>query len=204
MSEPDRTTAHATDTAHVAEGLALLTQQLRGKPVTEALLTTWLTQVQEIEDALWELYALTITTSEDHALDQLGVILGMPRPEGMADAAYRLVLDAVVIALRSSGTGDEILRAMRALIGSYSFAFTETFPASVLLEPDTTPAVPTAVMLAVLRRVKSGGVGLQVVDVPSGDTFAFSSYIDADEADASRGWSTTAGLVGGKLVGVMS
>ena len=143
-------------------------------------------------------------SAEVVALDQLGVILGQPRPADMLDAPYRLVLSAVVIALRSSGTGDELLNATRALLGSWDFTFTETFPAAGLIEPDAAPSVPSAVMVAILRRVKSGGVGLQLIDVPSGDLFSFSSVDGEPETDAAHGFSDTGGSVGGALVGVMT
>lgn len=204
MTEPSRITEHTHDAAHVAEGLALLVQALRGKPVIEALLSTWLDQVQEIEDALWSLYGLGIDDSSDAALDQLGEVLGHQRPDGLSDALYRRVLHAVVIALRSSGTGPDLLAAMRALVGSWGFTLSEVYPATVLLEPTDAPDVPTLSMLGVLRRVRSAGVGLQLVDVPTGDTFNFSADPELSGTDAGRGFSTTAGLVGGQLVGMVT
>ena len=204
MTEPSRITAHAHDTAHAAEGLALLTSALRGKPVMTALLTSWLDEVQAVEDALWSLYGLGIDESSDAALDQLGVVLGHPRPDGLSDALYRRVLHAVVIALRSSGTGDEILRATHALLDSWDFTMVEAFPATVIVEPESALEIPARSILGVLRRVRSGGVGLQVLDVPEGDTFNFSDDPELSGTDAGRGFSTTAGLVGGQLVGMVT
>ena len=203
MSEPTRILAHARDAAHVAEGLALVITQLRGKAAFEAVLSSWLTQVQAVEDALWGLYALAIDNSSAHALDQLGALLGQPRPTSLGDVPYRKVLHAATIALTSSGTGDELLAAMRALVGSWDFTMTLAFPATALFEPDEASDVPAAVMASVLRRVKSGGVGLQVVDVPSGDVFAFAAG-EVPETDADTGFSDTGGLVGGQLVGVVT
>lgn len=204
MTEPNRITEHTHDAAHVEEGLALLVQALRGKPVIEALLSTWLDQAQEVEDALWSLYGLGIDNSSDAALDQLGVVLGHQRPDGLSDSLYRRVLHAVVIALRSSGTGPDLLAAMHALVGSWDFTLEEVYPATVLLEPTDAPDVPTLTMLGVLRRVRSAGVGLQLVDVPTGDTFNFSDDPEISGDDAGRGFSTTAGLVGGQLVGMVT
>ena len=55
---------------------------------------------------------------DDRQVDQLGVVLGHQRPDGLSDALYRWVLHAVVIALRSSGTGPNLsnspTRARRA------------------------------------------------------------------------------------------
>lgn len=204
MTEPVRLAAHATNADHVAEGLALLTSQLKGKPVVAALLTSWLDQAQELEDAIWELYALAIDDSSDDALDQLGVVFRQPRPDGLSDALYRRVLNALVVALKSSGTGDDLLNAANAMITAWAFTLVEAFPATVLIEPTAAPSVPTATMMSVLRRVKSAGVGLQLIDVPSGDTFAFSSTGDTPEASATRGFSDTTMVAGGKLVGVVT
>ena len=201
MSEPTRILAHARDAAHVAEGLALVITQLRGKPAFEAVLSSWLTQVQAVEDALWGLYALAIDNSSAHALDQLGALLGQPRPVGLGDVPYRKVLRAATIALTSSGTGDELLAAMHALIGSWAFTMTPVYPATVLFEPDAAPDVPASVMASVLRRVKSGGVGLQVVDVPSGDAFVFSAD-ETLETDVDTGFGDAGGSDAGLLAGV--
>lgn len=202
MTEPTRLTAHAPDLAHVAEGLALLPQTFQ-KPALEAILTTWLAQIQEAEAALWSLYGLAIDNSSGHALDQIGVILGQLRPGSLGDVPYRKVLHAAVIALTSSGTGDDVLLAARELVGSWLLTLTEAHPATLILEPDAASDVPAAVMLAVLRRVVSGGVGLQVVEIPSGDVFAFASG-EVPETDANTGFSDTGGLVGGQLVGVVA
>lgn len=201
MSEPSRILTHAQNTAHVAEGLALVITQLRGKAAFEAVLSSWLTQVQAVEDALWSLYALAIDNSSAAALDQLGVILGQPRPVGLTDVPYRKVLHAATIALTSSGTGDELLAAMHALIGSWAFTMTPVYPATLLFEPDAAPDVPASVMASVLRRVKSGGVGLQVVDVPSGDVFVFSAD-ETLETDVDTGFGDAGGSDAGLLAGV--
>lgn len=203
MTEPASITAHAHDEAHVAGGLALLTSRLKGKPALEAVLSSWLSQVQEVEDALWSLYGLAIDDSSDAALDQVGALLGQPRPDSMADATYRLVLHGVVYALKSSGTGDDLLRATHAMLATWAFTLTEAYPAAVIIEPDAHPDVPAAVLHAVLRRVRSGGVGLQVIDVVEGDTFNFSDDPELSGSDAGRGFSTTTGLTGGQLVGVI-
>ena len=203
--EPDRITAHAEVTTHVADGLAGLPHQLRGRPIYEALLTTYLTQAQELESAAWDLYALGIDESSNHALDQIGAILGAARPTGLADSYYRWILKAVVIALTSSGTLNDLIRAMRELMGGASLAFdiTEHFPADLVVEPVSATDLTARTILTVLERVKAGGVGLQVIDVPSGDTFAFSTLTTRSISASSRGFSDTAGLTGGQLVGAV-
>lgn len=202
MSEPDRITAHAEVTTHVADGKARLAMQFR-RPRIEAIVSSWLTQVQELESAAWDIYALGIDSSSGHALDQIGSVLRQARPTGMLDAAYRLVLKAVVKTLRSSGAGDTLLAVMREMIGSYDFTMTQAFPASLVFEPDAHEDVPASVMLSVLSRAASAGVRLQVVDVPDADWFRFSSETETSET-GSEGFGNTAGTLGGYLVGVVS
>lgn len=204
MSEPDRITAHTTESDHEGAGLALLPRQFRGRPVLEAVLRSWLAEVQATEDALWSLYALGIDESSGAALDQIGTVLGQARPApATPDAAYRRLLRAAVVALTSSGTGPQMIAAMRAAVGSYGFTVTEAFPAHVLVEPTAHDAdLPASALVEVLRRVKSAGVGLQLVDVPAGDTFAFGSDSVVPTADMARGFESI-GPTGGKLVGVV-
>jgi hypothetical protein len=217
MTEPSHLTAHARIPDHVAAGLALLVQELRGRPALDALLGTWLAQVQSAEDALWSLYGLGIDDSaggdgapvstdpaRTPALDQLGVVLGQPRPDGLADVPYRRVLRAAVVALTSSGGAEDLLRAARELFGDWP-ALTESFPAAMLVRPTSPPDVPAAVSLAVLRRVKGGGVSLQVVDVRAGNRFRFSASAETPTAGSARGFGdgSTPGL-GGGLVGVVT
>lgn len=205
MSEPDRIEAHAEVTTHVADGTARLARQFRRETI-EAVLTPWLAQVQELESAAWDCYALGIDNSEGDALDQIGSVLRSPRPTGMSDEHYRWILRALVIALRSSGTGDDLVRAMRELMGGTSLAFyvNEHFPADIVVEPVAATTLQASVIKAVLSRVKMGGVGLQVIDVPSGDTFAFSTLTTRGISASARGLGdSTDDTVGGKLVGVV-
>lgn len=203
-AEPDRISAHATNTAHIAEGLASLARQFSSAARIQALLTALLRPVQEVEGDVWDLHALGIAESSDHALDQLGVVLGQSRPAGLSDAAYRTVLRAVVKTLHSSGTGENLLAIMRELVGSYAFTMAEAFPASLVFEPTASGDLSAEVMLGVLRRGASAGVALQVVDVPSGDLFAFSSDSEVSGSSSATGFSDTSMVTGGKLVGIVS
>ena len=200
--EPNTVIGHARVTAHVSEGLALLPAQFRGKPRIRALMRALLRQVQQTEDALWSLYGLAIDNSSDAALDQVGRVLRMGRG-GLLDVEYRRVLRAVVIALRSSGTADEVLRAAAALFDSWDFSYAEAYPAKIVIEPDAPSSLAATTLHAVLRRAKSAGVGLQLVDVPAGDPFSFSDGHDIED-DAARGFSDTGGAAGGLLAGVIA
>lgn len=198
-AEADRA-SYAPIADHVAGGLALLTQRWRGLPGVEGVLSPWLSEVQELEDAIAEVMALTIDTAADDALDQYGKLLGVSDPGG---GLFTSMIRGASKAIGASGTGDEIravLYAIKQQVGA--FTITEHFPAALVIEPTVYVAQPAAMTHAIVRRAVAGGVRLLTIDVPSGDTFAFS---DTDETvtDAARGFSDVAGLVGGQLVGVM-
>lgn len=203
-SEPTRITAHAAVTDVRVVGLARVVQQLRGKPAFDALLATFLDEVQAIETAAWQLYGLAIDNSESNALDQIGDLLDTPRPPAMTDAVFRRVLHASVAALHASGTGNDLVRVALALVGSDAFTLRELFPAAVIVEPDAATGIPVDVMRRVLRRAKSGGVGLQVIDVPAGDALLCApSMMRIYASDPDHGFSDTSQAAGGVLVGVM-
>lgn len=204
MTEPERLTEHATEEDHEGEGSALLARQFADKPRVDALLRSLLAGVQVCEDDTWDLYGLAIDDSSDAALDQIGVILAQPRPDSMTDAVYRKVLRGVVLALKSSGTGDEVERAVYAMCGAWA-TVTEAFPATLVVRPSAEPDVPAAVLLTVLRRLKSAGVGLQVIDVGPTPRFRFSSSTEEVVAASSSGLGDSTGAVsGGELVGVVA
>jgi hypothetical protein len=199
---------------HVDAGVALLTERWRrrvpvvvaGVPTTRpshavTILSAVLAEVQRAEDALWSVLALTIDGATDDALAQFGALLGTPNP-GLFDTKYRVLLHAAAAAIHSSGTGPEIVAILATLGGSVRLALAESFPASLVVEPVAAPSIPAEALLSVLRRAVAGGVRLLVVDVPTGDTFAFS---DTDETvtDTDRGLSDVSGLPGGQLVGVI-
>lgn len=208
--EPDRPAALARTADHGARAHALLARLLRDKPRVTALLAAWSAQVQAAEDALWSLLVdTTLAAATGAPLDQLGELLGEAR-QGLADAPYRAVLRATVLALRSEGTGDELLAICAALLGvpavtSADVTLTEHAPAAVVVAPAGPWALTGGAPAArVLARAVAAGVGLQVLDPPAtGDWFTFASTLAPVELDPARGLGDVADpATGGPLVGV--
>lgn len=204
ITEPTRITEHAKVADHVAAGLARLTQKLRGKAAIAALLGSWLAQVQAIEDAAWDMLLYTaLDTAKHDQIDQIGVIVGFGRGAITDDEVYRAALYGIVLANRSSGTGDGLLTIMAVLSGDAASTLTEHAPAAVIAGRATPwPLMSASIVASILRRAKSGGVRLLVEDVPSGDLFAFATG-ELVETDVTHGFSDTDGLVGGQLIGVL-
>lgn len=100
---------------HVEQGLGKLIHRFR-KPKIKALLGSWLSEVQALEDALWILYVETfLGVAEGDALDQLGRIVGQARA-GRVDDVYRLWIRARILILRSSGRAEQLIAAARLVL----------------------------------------------------------------------------------------
>ena len=97
------------DTEHVLQGRARLIAQYVGKTRLDSLLCIYIDQIQDLEDALWQLATLrTIEAGEGVQLDGIGDIVGQER-QGLSDDDYRPLLQARVQANRSEGTAPDIL-----------------------------------------------------------------------------------------------
>lgn len=107
---------HITD--HVARTLALLPSQFRNASKVRALLTALCEVVQGIEDDTWAcIEDRMLSTAEGAQLDQYGRVLGQPR-DGLADEDYRALLGIRILANRSNGQADVILRVVAGLLGA--------------------------------------------------------------------------------------
>jgi hypothetical protein len=119
------------NTEHVAQGLSALIYDLR-QPKLQALATSYLTEVQELEDALWSLYLGTMVDGAIGAsLDDIGALVGQAR-EGRADAIYRIWIRARVLGLRSSGRPGELTRIAHAVLPpTLRVELVEEYPAAL-------------------------------------------------------------------------
>jgi len=123
-------TEHYTD--HVARGIERLIERYR-LPRTSALLASWLTEVQAVEDAFYQLLTeRSVATATGETLDILGRIVGQPR-DGRDDATYRLWISARVMVSRSSGTTEQILAIANKLVGGAAVVLREYYPGSFIV-----------------------------------------------------------------------
>lgn len=104
---------------HVTEALSLLLTQFKGKPGIEELITAYVTQLQELEDAFADLLNnRTIETAEGVQLDGLGKLIGLQRETLWTDTEYRLRLRVQILINLSSGTVPELLEIFDRLLAS--------------------------------------------------------------------------------------
>lgn len=199
--EADRVDQPEHVTTHVATGLARLGQQFIKAADLRALQSSYLKEIQALEDALWAMLTDTIETAVGARLDVIGRIVGQKRG-ALTDEPYRVFLRAAIAANKSRGTGEDLILVTSLMLdGLNTFRLTEYPRAFVLIEP-LIPTLYPDVMIRVLRKTKSGGVRLQLIVVPEGDVFAFAASGIVNVTDVARGWSDENGLVGGKLAGV--
>lgn len=124
------TLAQITD--YETRGVALLIERYR-KPRISALLKSWLSEAQAVENAFWQLLTKrAISNACGASLDVLGRIVGQPR-NGLSDAQYRVWVSARAMVLRSSGRVQDLLAVAQRLVPSSTLRIDEYFPASQIL-----------------------------------------------------------------------
>lgn len=115
---------------HVEAGQGnFLYQFRRNAIILLAYAASLLQQVQDLEDALWDIFELLnpAVASGVH-LDRLGKLVGQPR-EGRDDQTYRLWIMARILINRSSGTPDNILNIAQIVTNSTA-ELVELYPGS--------------------------------------------------------------------------
>lgn len=119
-------------TTHIDEGLDNLIAQFEDSPRIASLLTTFLDQIQQLEDAFSEILTeTTVEASTGQQLDALGSIVGEPR-SGRNDLQYSTALRARLILNVSEGTPENIIALIRAIAGDVTVQVFESYPASFL------------------------------------------------------------------------
>lgn len=207
LAPPDESDGIEQNTDYCESGKDLLLEQYKGKPRMEAMVCILREELQEVEDALWDLYTRRSVNSATWAAeDVLGAIVGRDRA-GMSNEDYRCWIKAQILVNRSSGYGEELIAILKAIFGQgASVELREYYPASVIITLNDELAVSRRVVGAILQTAKAAGVRLifehTLVDPDDGFTFA----PDTDELlESARGFGWTAdAAVGGGLAGAIA
>lgn len=118
-------------TDRVDNALDRLITQFKGKPNIETLLTAFVDQNQEKEDALFGvLNNRWVDTAVGDQLDGLGAIVGQIRG-GRTDAQYRLAIQAKIAINTSKGTANEVITIYSLVTGATIVQIYEYFPGHV-------------------------------------------------------------------------
>ena len=185
-------------TTHIADALAKQPEHSKGKANNTLVLTAFATQIQELEDAWYDLYVLRrLGDAVGVQLDLLGRVVGQPR-DGRNDADYERFISARIAANNSEGRIADLNRVARAVLGDDVAVITYStgYPAGLTLEiySDETTASTAAILIEFLRDTVLGGVRIQLHFLT--DTIA-NSFTWIDEADhvtvnVNQGWDDAA------------
>jgi hypothetical protein len=109
-------------TDHADRGIDRLPSQFRDKPKLEALLRVLLGQVQDVEDALWQLFTQrALAGATGVTLDAIGKLVGQPR-NALSDADYRRYISARIATNRSKGKISDLYKIARLIINDLDAA----------------------------------------------------------------------------------
>ncbi len=189
---------------HTDQGLAKLLEQFREKPYLEALLKSYLDQIQKLENAIWEVILIRgIDASEGVNLDHIGRVVGRARL-GLGDVDYRLALKAQIRINRSSGTPEDMIDVTRLSIPTtQDFTYDEAYPATIVIEVLGQSLFTILVLLDNLVRAKKGGVRLLLETSIEEDAFTFSEDDSAPDDLAHGLGDDLDSSVGGHLTDVL-
>lgn len=195
---------------HVEDGIDLLIDQYRDKPRIEALLTSYLTPCQKLENTFWDILekrALDVAT--DAQLDTLGRLVGQPRI-GATDDDYRAFIRTRIRANRSRGKSVDVIEVAILATGGDQRAirYIEIYPATFIIDLVyyiDTLGISAQFLHDIIEAAKPAGVdfALHFSQFEEDDgTFAFADGVFPVE-DTARGLSDVLGLIGGTLIGVI-
>lgn len=193
---------------HVAEGLDDLIGQFKGKPNFEAWISSFLEEIQELENAAAQVSLLkSIADSSNIQLDDIGDTVGQPRGT-LDDVNYRAAIRARVLINKSGGTGDDILGVLIAFLAAQTgidFEFIPLYPAGFkIVFSGVLGTISEEVIAAAVKDARLGGVAAHVEYSAQLDanTFTFASG-DTAEASATQGFGNDAGTTGGAFSDVI-
>ncbi len=162
---------------HVAQAVALLTEQFKGKLNIEGILVAAVTPVQKLEAELWILlWAWTVDYAVGLQLDDLGVVVGEAR-EGREDENYRTAIRLRVRINRSMGRASDMVEiaAMINELATYVEYFPLAWEVSIY---DVETGGDIIRMLTQAKAASSYGV-LLTSDWPEEEVFKF-DYLDSE------------------------
>lgn len=161
-----------------------------GKPNIAALLSSFVREIQVLEDTLWQMLELrTLAGADLPRLKVLGKIVGQPRL-GFDTATYRKVIAGRGAANVSKGRGGDILVALNALFGPSQYALTEMGDAIFYVTAfGLVDDQGLAMVTEILPDVRSAGVGLQFLFSESSSIALWGSAIWGEDD-----WSSTRNL----------
>lgn len=174
---------------HVEQARLRIIEQYKGQQDLQALIDALILPIQDIEDALEQLYLYrSVDTAEGEQLDKAGVIIGVTRVPGQSDDEYRFYLKLGIIFNNNEGTPEEIITAAKFFLSVDYLEYWEVYPAAVSLVVETVLTGDTEFYKNQIKRFLPAGVELSsLVYVDPDEGFRFDELPglgDTDDADA--------------------
>jgi hypothetical protein len=193
---------------YLAEARRRLPQQFKDKPRIDALLVAFITEVQQIESSLWDVFfgrLLQFGTSGGDMLDKIGRLVGQLR-DGFGDAQYLQFIEARIKTNRSNGRLEELLEILGLLYDPNSYQVRQYQPAAIEFElVEASTLNDNYVNKNFLQQAIGAGVSLHFIshDEPLATTLIFDWTVPFTLVGQQPGSSTgttgglTAALYGG-------
>lgn len=189
---------------HVQDGTDLLIDAFRRRAKFVAYQQTFLTQIQELEDAVFDVIAKQSVievvdgfgTAEGVFLDMIGRIVGEERQD-KTDADYLPFIRAKVRANRSDGKINELIEILALILpdlelSSFDLTYSSLSTMRVFVNSDLTSNELDAVRRFMLLAVEATvDLRIQYNTDPPENTFSFSSTYAASETDNDTGWGSS-------------
>lgn len=149
-------------TNHIIQALNRLPQQYRGKERMSALISSFINQVQEVEDVFHDLKTdRTLDNSVGVQLDGIGQIVGLPRVPGQDDEDYRKDLDFQIILNMNEATPEELIAAAKFFTDSETIEYNELYPAALaIFVPIVLSTDDQGIIRTKLKKLAAAGVSL--------------------------------------------
>jgi len=181
------------NTQHRQQARDLVIEQFKRSQRFNDWLGVYVDQIQDIEDALWDLYTKRgVDTAEGAQLDVLGVIVGQPR-NGLDDTDYRTRIKVRIRLNRASGIADDIYDVFGLMLGNQigAVSLQEAYPAGLIVQMNEYVDTSPAVLAEILREARGAGIDTSLVWLPSADGIFECSSDAAPEVDSpDEGFAT--------------
>ena len=121
---------------HVEQSIERLIQQYKCSPLLTGILQSFVVQIQDLEDSIFELKrAQSIIIAEGAQLDKIGEIVDQPRL-GNGDEFYRILLLVKIGQNTSYGEPEKVTRVFKTITQATRVHLQEHFPGGVMLMSD--------------------------------------------------------------------
>jgi hypothetical protein len=181
---------------HTAEARAQLLEQFQNSEDLKALLSVFVDQVQDLENATQPIIdARDIDTMTGDRLDGLGEIVNVSRG-GTSDTAYRLRIRAELAILRSNGSEADLVNILLLLLAmdTKDIQFDEYYPKTVYMRPRNTDigANDMSLVNTLMRRATPVGTELHIIystaETDDDNVFRFSDTSGTPELASTKGF----------------